>query len=84
MTQLLADTRTFTLEDAQVFDAFQRPELYDWTLPDEYETAVFNALETGEGFVRGSRVNLVVTALRQAEPIRITMCGDGWKATRPI
>ena len=75
---------TQQLVDERIAYAFEHPEEFDWTLPDEYETAVFDALETGEGFVRGSRVNLVVTALRQAEPIRITMCGDGWKATRPL
>ena len=84
MTQLLADTRTFTLEDAQVFDAFQRPELYDWSPPDEYETAVFNALEIGEGFVRDRQSVLLDTALRQVEPVRITRALDGWKVTRPI
>lgn len=65
-------------------EAFEHPENYDWTLPDQYETAVFNALEMGEGFVRGDRSALFAVAMTQPEPIRITMCGDGWKATRPI
>jgi hypothetical protein len=84
MIQHLADLRTFDLADPQVFHALNNPENYDWSLPDEYETAVFNALETGEGFVSVDRNRLFAVAMSQPEPIRITMCGTGWRATRPI
>ena len=84
MTQLLAEPRAFEITDSKVLIAFAMPDEYDWSLPDQYETAVFDALETGQGLCFGFRSELLATALRQTEPIRILPHGCGWKVTRPI
>jgi len=69
---------------SEVWTAFAYPEKYDWTAPDAYERAVFDALETGKGFAAGAwdKRRMLQVALTQPEPLRILTVVDGIEVRR--